>query len=81
MSIAFELFYTIRIFKSTYINLRKSCDSLFTLFVCLFVCLFVSHPLHLVRFGQLLGLRYADKLIVKIMKVYIKKNNLQVELI
>ena len=42
----------------------------------MFVCLFVWH---LVRFGQLL--RSADKRIVNIMKVYVKRNNMQVELI
>ena len=45
----------------------------------LFVCLFVSPSLCLGRFGQLLC--YADKHIVTIMKVYIERNNLQVELI
>ena len=43
------------------------------------VCLFVSQSLPLVRFGQLL--RYPDNCIVNIMKVYIERNNLQVELI
>ena len=38
----------------------------------------VSYSLALVRFGQLLC--YADKCIVNIMKAYIEKNNLQVEL-
>ena len=53
-------------------------DFLLGLF-CLFVCLFVSPSLCLVRFGQLLC--YADKCIVNIMKVYIERNNLQVEFI
>ena len=45
-----------------------------------FVSLFVfSSSLCLVRFCQLL--RYTDNRIVNIMKVYIKRNNLQVELI
>ena len=48
-------------------------------YVCLFVSLFVSSSLHLVCFGQLL--RCADKRIVKIMKMYIERNNMQVELI
>ena len=39
----------------------------------------VSFSLHLVRFGQLL--RCADKRIVDIMKVYIERNKMQVELI
>ena len=47
--------------------------------VCLFVCLTVSPSLPLVGFGQLL--RYVDKRIVNIMKVYIKRNNMQIELI
>ena len=47
-------------------------------FVSLFVCLIVSSSFHLVRFGQLL--RHADKRIVTTMKVYIERNNLQVEL-
>ena len=41
--------------------------------------LFVSPSPPLVRVGQLL--RYADKRIVHIMKVYIERNNLEVELI
>ena len=45
-------------------------DFLLGPFVCLFVCLSVCQSsLHLVRFGQLL--RWADKRIVDIMKVYI----------
>ena len=44
-----------------------------------FVSLFVSPSLPLVSFGQLL--HYADKRIVNIMKVYIERNNLQLELI
>ena len=43
------------------------------------VCLFVSLSLHWVCFGQLL--RYADEHIVNIMKVYIERRKLQVELI
>ena len=45
----------------------------------LFVCLFVSPSQHLVYFGKLL--RYADKCIVNILKVYIERNNVQVEII
>ena len=56
-----------------YIKLRRSSNSLCTLFVCSFVCLFVSPLFSLGHFGQLL--RYADKRIVNIMKVYIKRNN------
>ena len=51
-----------------------------TVFVCSSVrvgCLLLS--LHSVRFGQLL--RCAHKRIVNIMKVYIERNNIQVELI
>ena len=44
---------------------------------CSFVCLLPS--LHSVRFGQLL--RRAHKRIVNIMKVYIERNNIQVEII
>ena len=44
---------------------------------CVRVC--VSPSLHLVRFGQLL--RYVDKHIVDILKVYIERTNLQVELL
>ena len=43
------------------------------------VCQSVIPSLTLVRFRQLL--RYADKRIANIMKVYIERNNLQVELI
>ena len=43
------------------------------------MCLSVSLSLHLVHFGQVL--RYVDKCIVNLMKVYIGMNNLQVELI
>ena len=50
-------------------------DFLLGLFVC-FVSQIVSPSLRLLRFGQLL--RYADKRIVKIIKVYIERNNLQV---
>ena len=44
------------------------------------LCLFVSPSLTLVHFGQLL--RYADKRIVNIpvLKVYMERDNLQVEL-
>ena len=45
----------------------------------MYVCLSVRPSLQLVRFGKLL--RYADKRIVNIIKVYIERNNLQVELI
>ena len=38
--------------------------------------LFVSPPLCLLRLGELW--RYEDKRIVKIMKVYIERNNLQI---
>ena len=41
--------------------------------------MFVSPSICLVRFGQLL--RYADKRIVDIMKVYIERNNLKIEFI
>ena len=61
--------------RTIYIKSRRSHDWLFTWFVCLFV----SPLLCLGRFGQLL--RHANKRIVNIMKVYIEKNNLQVELI
>ena len=47
--------------------------------VCVCVCVYVSSSLHLVRFGQLL--RCAHKRIVNIMKVYIERNNMQVEII
>ena len=49
--------------------------------VRLFVYLWVSdpRPLHSVRFGQLL--RCAHKLFVNIMKLYIERNYIQVELI
>ena len=40
---------------------------------------FVGPLLSLVRFGQLL--HYADKCILSIMKLYIERNNLQLELI
>ena len=43
------------------------------------MCVCIISSLHSVRFGQLL--RCAQKLIVNIMKVYIKMNNIQVELI
>ena len=46
-------------------------------YVYLHVCLL--DIVHLVRFGQLL--RYADKRIVTIMKVYIERNSLQVEVV
>ena len=57
---------------------RTSGQVLFrTLYV--YVCLSVSPSLPLVRVGQLL--RYADKRIVNITKVYIERNKSQVELI
>ena len=43
----------------------------------MFVC--IRSSLHSVRFGQLL--RCAHKRIVNIMKVYIERNNMQVELV
>ena len=43
---------------------------------CLFVCLFVCPWLHSVRFGQLL--RYTDKRIADILKVYIERKNIHV---
>ena len=49
----------------------------FCLFLCVFVC--VSVLASFSSFWQLL--RYADKRIVNIMKVYIERNNTQVELI
>ena len=60
-------------------------DFLLGLFVCLFfwfplyVSSSVSPSLPVVRFGQIL--RYADTCLVNIMKVYIERINLQVELI
>ena len=45
----------------------------------LFVCVSVSRSLHLLSLCELL--RYADKRIVNIMKVYIERNNMQVEMI
>ena len=45
--------------------------------VCVYVC--IRSSLHSVRFGQLL--RCAHKPIVNIMKAYIERNNMQVELI
>ena len=56
-------------------------DFLVGLLVCMFVCQSVVSPTHPLvrRFGQIL--RYADKRIVNIMKVYIVRNNLQVEFI
>ena len=45
--------------------------------VCMHVC--IKSSLHSVRFGQLL--RCAHKRIVNIIKVYIERNNMQVELI
>ena len=47
--------------------------------VCSFVCLFVTPSRHLVRVGQQLDLRYADKRILNTMKVCIERNNWQVE--
>ena len=43
------------------------------------IAFFLRLSLSLVRFGYLL--RYADKQIVNIMKVYIERNNMQLELI
>ena len=43
------------------------------------MCVCIRSSLHSVRFGQLL--RCAHKRIVNIMKVYIERNNIQVELI
>ena len=51
------------------------------MFVCYIMCLFGMSTLSLCRFGQLLVLRYEDKRIANITKVYIERNNLQVELI
>ena len=50
-----------------------------TRFNLYFVSLFVRPSLCLVRFCELL--RYTDNRIVNIMKLYIERNNLQVELI
>ena len=47
--------------------------------LCLFVCLFVSSSLSLGHFGPFSY--YADKCIVHVIKLYIERNNLQVELI
>ena len=47
--------------------------------VCACVCVCIRSSLHSVRFGQLL--RCAHERIVNIMKVYIERNNMQVELI
>ena len=47
--------------------------------VCVCVCVCIIFSLHSVRFGQLL--HCAHKRIVNIMKVYIERNNMQVELI
>ena len=47
--------------------------------VCVCVCVCIRSSLHSVRFGQLL--RCAHKRIVNIMKVYIERNIMQVELI
>ena len=64
----------------SHIKLRRSRDCFLTWSVCLFVgCVSIYLSLHLVRFGQLL--RCADKRIVNIMKVYIERNNLQLELV
>ena len=46
---------------------------------CVRVCVCVRSSLHLVRLGQLL--RSEHKCIVNIMKAYIERNNMQVELI
>ena len=65
--------------ESIYINLRRSRDCrLIWLWVCVWVVFIVSYALHLL----ILGNSYtAHKRIVDIMKVYIKWNNIQVELI
>ena len=61
-----------------YINLRRSRD-------CILLCLggwvfvYIKSLLHSVRFGRLLCC--AHKRIVDIIKVYIERNNMQVELI
>ena len=47
--------------------------------VCMRACVCIRSLLHSVRFGQLL--RCAHKRYVNIMKVYIERNNVQVELI
>ncbi len=56
-------------------------DFLVGLLVCMFVCQSVVSPTRplLRRFGQIL--RYADKRIVDIIKVYIERNNMQVKFI
>ena len=56
-------------------NIKSLPSYLISLYVCFFVCVSVSSSLHLVRFGQLI--RCADN----IMRVYVERNNLQVELI
>ena len=43
------------------------------------VCVCIRSSLHSVRFGQLL--RYAHQRIINIIKVYIERSNMQVELI
>ena len=50
-----------------------------SVWVCACVCVYVSDALHSVRFGQLL--HCAHKRLVNIMKVYIERSNMQVELI
>ena len=66
-------------FRHLYINLRRSCDCRL-LWLCVGGCLgfIVSYALHLLILGSCY---IAHKRIVNIMKVYIKKNNIQVELI
>ena len=59
----YHLIYTCLKFKRSHV--------LNIYFVSLFVCLFVSPALCVFRFGKLL--RYADKCIADIMKVYIKR--------
>ena len=65
------MYYCTGFHGNLYVNLRRSHDGM------VFVCLLPS--LHSVHFGQLL--RCAHKRIVNIMKVYIKRNNIQVVLI
>ena len=77
ISKSIKFHFNVCIFDITYLYLylRRSRDA--TVFVLVFGCLLPS--LHSVRFGQLL--RCAHKRIVNIMKVYIERNNIQVELI
>ena len=64
-----------------YINLSRSRDCIILLAVCGWVGLNFDSQLRasFTYFGQLL--RYAHQCIVNIMKVYIERNNIQVELI